>query len=55
MDPADPDDVAGGLLAASGPDGARMGERGRRIAAELSWDLSARKHAASYRAALAAA
>lgn len=55
VDPADPDDVAEGLLAASGSDGARMGDHGRRIAAALSWDLSARKHAASYRAALATA
>ncbi|NTW40235.1 MAG: glycosyltransferase family 4 protein [Cellulomonadaceae bacterium] len=52
VDPADPADIAAGLLRAIGPDGSAIGAAGLTRSAEFTWALAAERTVAAYRAAL---
>ena len=51
VDPADPSEIATGLLRALGPQGETLGRAGLLRAADFTWERSAAGHLAAYRAA----
>lgn len=52
VDPADPADIAAGLLRAVGPDGAAIGAAGLARSARFTWARAAEQTVVAYRAAL---
>lgn len=54
VDPRDPAQIAAGITRAVGPDGAVIGQAGRRRAARFTWRAAAAAHVDVYRAAISA-